>query len=296
MGGSGRWWFMESESAVRNPLVWSALLVASALTAACSTAPVPNSLGEVSISIVQERSDVSNGQLVLKVTNTGPASVTVAKATLESFAFAEPLEWQGESSSTVLAGRALDLRVDIPAVECDAESAAASVTLESSEGSITLEPQDPYELIDRLHSEGCLEKNIAVVAAFTADRLVSPSVVADPADLVISIQPSGNVGVVVVESIRDTTLLSPSVDGIGVDELALNQTVSADGPHEIHVEIVPNRCDAHALAEDKVGTRMPLTVTAPDGTSGRLTLAASDELREQMYSFYSLYCGFTIAG
>ncbi len=49
---------------------------------------------------------------------------------------------------------------------------------------------------------------------------------------------------------------------------------------------MPNRCDAHALAEDKIGTRMPLYVTAPDGSTGRLVLAASDELRVQMYAFY----------
>lgn len=280
---------------MRIPLVWASLLVASALTASCSTAPVPSSLGDVGVSIVQERSDVSNGRLVLKVTNTGAASVTVTKATLESSAFAQPLVWQGESSSTVLAGRALDLRVMIPDVECDAESIAASVTLELIEGSVTLEPRDPYELIDRLHSAGCHEKNVAEVATITADRLVSPSAIATPAVLVISFHPTGGAGVVVVESIRGTTLLTPSVAGVGVDELALNQTVSAEGPEEIHVQIVPNRCDVHALAEDKVGTRMPLTVTAPDGTSGRLTLAASDELREQMYSFYSLYCGFTTA-
>ncbi len=54
---------------------------------------------------------------------------------------------------------------------------------------------------------------------------------------------------------------------------------------------MPNRCDAHALAEDKVGTRMPLYVTAPDGSTGRFVLAATDELRMQMYAFYSSYCG-----
>ena len=102
----------------------------------------------------------------------------------------------------------------------------------------------------------------------------------------------GNEGVVTVDAISSTTLLNPArPDGIGVNRLELGVEVSAAGPPEIRVPIVPNRCDPHALAEDKIGTRMPLYLTLSDGTSGRLVLAASDELRAQMYAFYSAYCG-----
>ena len=94
-----------------------------------------------------------------------------------------------------------------------------------------------------------------------------------------------------LHAVRDALLNPARPDGIGVNRLDLGVTVSAAGPPEIRVPIVPNRCDAHALAEDKIGTRMPLYVTLPDGTSGRLVLAASDELRAQMYAFYSAYCG-----
>ncbi|MEO8263236.1 MAG: hypothetical protein ABI566_11780, partial [Pseudolysinimonas sp.] len=95
-----------------------------------------------------------------------------------------------------------------------------------------------------------------------------------------------------IDSIHSTTLLNPAgPDGIGVAELDLGIVIDADSPPEVRIPIVPNRCDAHALAEDKVGTRMPLYITLDDGTTGRLVLSADDELRGEMYAFYSAFCG-----
>lgn len=71
-------------------------------------------------------------------------------------------------------------------------------------------------------------------------------------------------------------------------ELPLGIELGPDGPAEFRV--VPNRCDAHVLAEDKVGTGLPLEVSTSTGAEGRLILAASDELRGQMYAFYAGYC------
>ena len=122
--------------------------------------------------------------------------------------------------------------------------------------------------------------------------LTAPAQEPAPAELLISVEPTGEPGTVTVDTISSTTLLNPAgPDGIGVPQLDLGIAVSADGPAEIRVPIVPNRCDPHALAEDKIGTRMPLHVTLPDGTSGRLVLSASDELRAQMYAFFSSFCG-----
>jgi hypothetical protein len=122
--------------------------------------------------------------------------------------------------------------------------------------------------------------------------LTAPAQQPAPAELVISVEPTGADGTVTLDTIHSTTLLNPSgPDGIGVAELDLGIAIDKDGPAEIRIPIVPNRCDPHALAEDKIGTRMPLYVTAPDGSGGRLVLSASDELRAQMYAFYTTYCG-----
>jgi len=267
-----------------------ALAIAAAALVSCSATSTTNGAADVSVSLVQERPDVSKNQLAIKVKNRGENPLTIARATLASTYFEVPLVWAGESPSTVLPGRALDLRVAIPGVLCDADSPGAAVTLELADAVVELVPTDPYDLVERLHRNACHVSTVAAVAALTAERLVNPPSLPAAAELVVSVQPTGATGVIVLESVLGTTLLSPSSGGVGLPELVLDQSISAEGPLEVRIPIVPNRCDAHALAEDKVGTRIPLIVTAADGTTGRITLAASDDLREQMYSYYSAYC------
>jgi hypothetical protein len=147
-------------------------------------------------------------------------------------------------------------------------------------------------MLDRLHDEGCLVENVDAIALLTAVSLTAPAQEPAPAELLISVEPTGEAGTVTIDTISSTTLLNPAgPDGIGVNQLALGVELGADGPQELRVPIVPNRCDPHALAEDKIGTRMPLYVTLADGSEGRYVLAASDELRGQMYAFFSAFCG-----
>jgi hypothetical protein len=199
----------------------------------------------------------------------------------------------------VPAGYAVDLRVDIPDAVCTPGlEAANTVTFDwevgDRSGTSALEPDDSFHMLDRVHDEACLAVNAEAIAALTAVSLTAPDRQPAPAELLISVEPTGQPGTLSIDTVTSTTLLMPAgPDGIGEQQLPLGVAVSAGGPDEIRVPIVPNRCDPHALAEDKIGTRMPLYVTLPDGASGRLVLAASDELRAQMYAFYSAYCGLS---
>jgi hypothetical protein len=146
-------------------------------------------------------------------------------------------------------------------------------------------------VLDLLHDAACLVAGVDAVVRLTAETLTAPDEMPGPADLLIAVDPTGAEGTVVIDAVRSTTLLNPAgPDGTGAGELRLGIALGADGPKDLHIPIVPNRCDAHALAEDKVGTRIPLYVTAPDGTAGRLVLDAGDGLRAQMYAFYSAFC------
>ncbi len=53
----------------------------------------------------------------------------------------------------------------------------------------------------------------------------------------------------------------------------------------------PGRCDAHAVAEDKIGTILPFEIETSDGRQGQLGLAANDTLRAELYDYYSARCG-----
>jgi hypothetical protein len=251
----------------------------------------------VSISVYQPRPDIPKNRIAIEVHNDGDEPITITSAELASNFFDDSFVWGPGRTATVAPGYAVDLRVDIPAVaDCDNDTAENTVYFDWKVGDRTgnsaVVPDDGFHMLDRVHDEGCLVVNVDAVAKLTAVSLTAPAQEPAPAELLISVEPTGADGTVTVNTISSTTLLNPAgPDGIGVNQLDLGIAISADGPPEMRVPIVPNRCDPHALAEDKIGTRMPLYVTLPDGSSGRLVLAASDELRGQMYAFFSAYCG-----
>lgn len=277
------------------------LLVVALVLAMAGCAPGADTIQDppdgITISVYQPRPDIPKNRIAIEVHNDGDEPITITAATLESNYFAEGFVWGPGRTATIAPGYAVDLRVDIPAVaSCDAVTADNAVsfdwTVGDTSGSSVVTPDDGFHMLDRLHDEGCLVENVDAIAHLTAVSLTAPAVQPAPAELLISVEPTGASGTVTVETISSTTLLNPAgPDGIGVNQLPLGIELSADGPDEIRVPIVPNRCDPHALAEDKIGTRMPLYVTFADGTEGRYVLAASDELRGQMYAFFSAFCG-----
>lgn len=277
------------------------MLLASLIVAATLGACAPTTSGEapagVEISVYQPRPDVPKNRIAIQVLNNGDVPLTITSANLHSSFFTEDMVWGPDRTATVVPGYAVDLRVDLP-TEADCSGAEPELTAtfgwetEDAKGTATVEPDDPFHLFDLLHDAACLIVSVDAVAKLTAVSLDTPAQQPAPAELVISVEPTGADGAVTLDTIHSTTLLNPSgPDGIGVAELDLGITIDKDSPPEVRIPIVPNRCDPHALAEDKVGTRMPLYVTAPDGSSGRFVLAASDELRAQMYAFYTAYCG-----
>lgn len=235
--------------------------------------------------------------MAIQIINGGDEPLVVTSASLETSFFKETMVWGPDRRATVIPGNAIDLRVDLPATAvCGGVQPELTATfgweIGDSSGTSKVAPEDPFHLMDLLHDEACLIVGVEAVAELTAESLEIPQQMPAPAELVIRVEPTGAEGSVTLDTINSTTLLNPAgSDGIGTSELALDIAINKDGPTEVRIPIVPNRCDAHALAEDKVGTRMPLYVTAPDGSTGRLVLSASDELRMQMYEFYSAFCG-----
>lgn len=251
----------------------------------------------VRVSVYQPRPDVPKNRMAIQVHNDGDQPLTVTSAHLQSSYFTDDMVWGPDRTATVAPGYAVDLRVDLP-TEADCSgveprlTATFGWTMGDESGTATVEPDDPFHLLDLLHDAACLIVSVDEVATLTAVSLDAPAQQPAPAELVIRVEPTGADGTITLDSINSTTLLNPAgADGIGVPELELGIAIDKSGPPEVRIPIVPNRCDAHALAEDKVGTRMPLYVTAPDGSTGRFVLAATDDLRMQMYAFYSSYCG-----
>jgi hypothetical protein len=250
----------------------------------------------LTVVVYQPRPDVALGQFAIQVVNSGDADVDIIAASLTSPDFVDDVEWSGEGS-TVLAGRKLDLRVPVPEIDCTGDTdprvrlqadAGHSVT-ESSEVAVS----DPYGLLPRLHAEQCVGQAIAEIAAVTPREVIVPDARA-PAILVLDVAPTGAAGSVELVGVRGTTLLQPADQGVSTPELALGIELSADGPTEVRVPLLPNRCDAHALAEDKVGTIIPFLVDAGTPEPVRWMVILPDDLKGALYGYFAAYCGLDV--
>ncbi|KEP75428.1 hypothetical protein HR12_34095 [Microbacterium sp. SUBG005] len=79
-------------------------------------------------------------------------------------------------------------------------------------------------------------------------------------------------------------------------EAPLDVRVAAgDDPSVIDVAVVPQRCDAHAIAEDKVGTLFDL-VARVDGREVVVPLERSKDVADRLLVLTAQVCGLTPAG
>lgn len=252
---------------------------------------VPDLPPGLSVVIYQPRTDIALERFALQVVNDGDSAVEIISARLTSPDFAEPVVWNG--ASTVFADHKLDLRAPLPQIDCTGStdphvqlSADVGSPSESSDVPII----DPFGLLPRLHREACLSEEIAEIATLTPLEVIPPDGMA-PAILVIGVEPTGAPGVVTIEAVGGTTLLKPTLDGQASDLVPLGISIDADGPTEVRVSFVPNRCDPHALMEDKVGTIIPLYVTTATHDETRLMLPVTDRQRADFYGFFAAFCG-----
>lgn len=282
-----------------------ATLATVAALAACST-PTGDDAGagataspdDIRVSVYQPRPDIAAGRIAIQVHDDGGEPVLVTAARLVSTGFADDLVWDAGPGSTVPAGLALDLRVPLAEADCDPDvvlehRVLLEFTIDGVDGSGEFTPDDPFDLLPRLHAEACLGVRVAEVAGLTSARVESDGLPGHPAALVLAVAPAGVDDTVTIDSVLSTTLLAPAdASGVGVSELPLGTVLAGDAePGELRIPLVPNRCDPHALAEDKIGTRIPLLVETSNGDAGRLVLPATDELKSAMYAFFSSYCG-----
>lgn len=271
-------------------VVATTLVAVVALTGCGGVTPdLPDGL---SVVVYQPRPDVSLGQFAIQVVNDGDAAVEVIAATLSSPDFVDDVVWTGDGS-TVLAGRKLDLRVPVPAIDCTGETAPV-VRLSTDEGSPSelteVAVSDPYGLLPRLHAEQCVGQAIAAIATLTPREVIVPAG-QEPAVLVLDVEPTGAAGSIEIAGVRGTTLLQPADAGVSTPELDLGFVVSAESPPELRVPLLPNRCDAHALAEDKVGTIIPFLVDVGHDEPVRWMVILPDDLKGALYGYYAAYCG-----
>ncbi len=277
-------------------LVAVGVVALAMLTSGC--APAATALpDDIAVSVFQTRFDYGLRQLELKVSNGTDEPLTITRAALESNRFTDDAVW--DRPQVIPPGAARDLKVLLAPPVCDGSEPTDVVTLDftlasGESGSARVVPADDSSRLDAISAEDCLSVSVAQHAAIEPPSVVEwmPGAHA-PATLNFTVQPTSATGSLTIHFVKGTVLLSlvdPSGDPVYQEDVELEVDAST-GASVIPLRVIPNRCDPHAIAEDKRGTFFAFEVSTTDGTAGRFFIAVSDAVRASLYAFYADYCG-----
>ncbi|TWH25767.1 hypothetical protein L600_000900000170 [Isoptericola variabilis J7] len=85
-----------------------------------------------------------------------------------------------------------------------------------------------------------------------------------------------------------TTLMAPADGGPAWTGDAL----VGDGEGRLRLDVVPARCDPHAVAEDKRGTFVPVYAVVDGEEQPVVYLPMPDELKAELFAYVSEACGW----
>lgn len=253
--------------------------------AACSgiSPPSPPTLR---VELVQQRGDIAAGRIQLRVTNASPSRATITAAILASPVLAGPADWSAARPVVLEAGRTTDLPVLLPDPRCTAGSGAAYAHLTVDGEATTAAVTDALDVLGRAGAIACDEDDLFSVVQVTVSRAVAATNGAITLSLDVDPAPHGE-GSVELVALRGTVLLRFDTGA----EAPLGVTVAAGDPSTtIDVTLVPRRCDAHAIAEDKVGTLFDL-VARVDGREIVVPLERPDALGDALLTLTAQACG-----
>lgn len=300
------------------------LALAVLLLAACSTAG-PTSDGEtnsaapawsssepgasarqlvgVQASVYQSRLDVVASQLEVQLTNGSDTGFTVLGLSLESSGFESPMTSQ-LSNISIGSGRVVDLPVLLGPAVCTGGRLEHTVRLDyvlddGQVGTLTVPADDQGGRIVDLHDAECFEQEVNDLATLSITGLPEVRTLGEAlvADLVVEVTPGGGPGVLELVRVRNTTLLQlidPDTgerrpEGRQLDLMLPDAIRGEAAPHSVVLTVVPARCDAHAVAEDKQGTRFRFDVEL-DGREGTVGVSAPREVTVELYDFVQRAC------
>jgi hypothetical protein len=279
-------------------LVGTVPLLLTACSPSEASEPTPTELTQlpagVEVELYQLRSDVAERTAQVRVINGSDSDLVVKNLTFEDDWFTASTVRDRESS--ISAGRTVDLRIALPESACEEEPDAAArtsrVTLEftasGEPGVATIDLADPLAFTALVHEKECLRHDLAQLATLEWSTF-TPSVAPAPAQLVLSLTPTGGTGQGELVQIETTNLLKFGDDSaahpLGID---LTGVIEAS---DVVVPLEPLRCDAHAVMEDKRGTVFNVGVEV-DGVSGVVEVAASEQMRGDVLRWVADWCGF----
>jgi type II secretory pathway pseudopilin PulG len=278
------------------------------------TTPAEDSSAVVKAAVDQFRDGYATGTIVLQLTDAGGSEFTAVRAELSDPRFAPGTVWTG--STRFSPGQTTSLPATVTQPVCSstgaspAHDAEPSVRVQLADGTEQLvRAEDSHAVLARIHADGCFAAMAASAVTLAFDDTLEAG--AQPGSAVLTLRasapartapssaspsgssPSGssaagaspNPSPPVLQSVGGTTLLDEDRAQPWPRGVVLRPGAA------VPLVVRAARCDAHAVAEDKVGTLIPLTLSAA-GQTGVVKVAASAPLRRAIYSFVASACGW----
>ncbi|MCC3279851.1 sulfite exporter TauE/SafE family protein [Arthrobacter sp. zg-Y40] len=276
------------------------------------TAPAPSTpAAGLTAELAASRLYAGEDSVQLRITNLRKEPVAISAASIGTGLYAAPQPWQPARSEPVrlAPGATVSLPVPLATPVCagaesegtesdgtesdgtesdgtDQEGADQqglhTATLELDSGTVQLDAADPRGDFATMHQRDCLVAGMDAVARIS----IAPELAVDGSTAVarVLVEPSGNSASLVLHRFEETPLLAAG--GSWPQETTIRGT---DSPRELSLVLAPQRCDAHALAEDKVGTLLPVYISA-GAYEGQVRLAAPAEFTANVYAFVQGAC------
>lgn len=284
-------------------------------TGSSTGTPTPTEAAPVTALINQLRDNYSQQIIAVQLTNNTAGPLTVLSAVVTSPLFAGPIEWQPAPGGIELPpGRTKILPAQLRAPACGIRTAPANrgaavelrIAPSSGPGPATAGPAtagpatavpaaDPYRVLERNNAEMCLAQAAAAVAGLRLEPELEVAADAQSAVLTLAITPRstpgavnpGSPGTLTISRIDGTTLLEEDPSAPWPRSVSVH---AGGASQQFRLGIRPARCDPHAIADNKVGTLLPLRVSA-GGRDGVLKVEAGALLRGRIYEFITTACG-----
>lgn len=251
----------------------------------------------VSVEFRQTRADVALRQAAVSVRNGTDGPLVVADVSVADPRFAAPAERVVDRASRIAPGASVDVRVQLAEVACDVpDEATATVTLhyrwgeDDAEAVATAPIVDAVPFVAALHANECLQAEAERSARVAFGRF-TPSPPGEAARLEMVVTPTAGTGALRIVGIRETNLLTTPDVADSVHPLDIDQTGPDRSAVTVDLPILPARCDAHAVQEDKRGTVFRVLVEV-DGRAGSFDLAATPDMRGEILGWIADWCGF----
>lgn len=271
-------------------------LVAGLVLAGGLAACTSGGLEGLSASVYQTRMDVAVRQVEVRLVNGTGQDLTVRHLALDSTSFTPTMDYP-RADSLVTAGRTVDLPVALSTAACGGGERRHTVRVDyrlgdGRQGSVEVDAADEGGRIEQLREAECFAADVAAVAGL---EIVDAPRVRDlgeqlVAEVDVQVTPR-EAGELEIRRAGSTTLLQ-QVDPVSGERLVdgWEPGLVVTGPTDLTLTLVPGRCDAHAVAEDKQGTMFPLDVVL-DGREGQVVVVSPPEVTGELYAFVQEACG-----